>query len=224
MKALIFDSSTLISFAMNGLLEYIKELKKIFDGKFIITEDVKREIIDKPITINRFKLEALRIKNLLEENILETNNSLNISSLEIEKKRDYFLNSANTMFLGRGKNINLIHDGEASCLALSRVLSEKGINNVIAVDERTTRMLCEKPENLKKLMEKKLHTKLQANIKNYSNFKGFKIIRSTELMYVLYKKKIINIKNGVLLDALLYALKTRGCSISDSEIREIKKM
>ena len=50
-KAIIFDSGTLISFSMNGLLPELRELKKIFNGKFLITKDVKREVIDKPIKI-----------------------------------------------------------------------------------------------------------------------------------------------------------------------------
>ena len=58
MKAIIFDSGTLISFAINGLYEELKLLKAKFDGKFIITDEVKAEIIDKPINIKRFELEA----------------------------------------------------------------------------------------------------------------------------------------------------------------------
>ena len=65
MKAIIFDASTLISFAMNGLLREIVGLKKIFKGKFIITKEVKSEVIDRPIKIKRFELEALKIQQLI---------------------------------------------------------------------------------------------------------------------------------------------------------------
>jgi hypothetical protein len=225
MKAIIFDSSTLISFAMNGLLDYLRELKKVFDGKFLMTDEIKEEVIDKPMKINRFKLEGLMIKQLLDEKVLEMYGSLNINRNELNKETEDIMNIANSTLKDKNKNIHLIHNGESSCLALSKILTKKGIKNVISIDERTTRMLCEKPENLRKLMEKKLHTTLKANAENYSYFKGFRIIRSTELIYIAYKKKMIKLKNGgTILDAFLYALKTHGCSISDEEITEMKRM
>lgn len=223
MKAIIFDSSTLISFAMNGMFEEFRELKKIFDGKFIITEEVKKETIDKPLTIRRFEFEALKIKGLLEDKTLEMPSSLNIKNEDVSKKTNEVMEIANNLFEDRGKNMHVIDLGEASCLAVSRIMKEKGIENVIAVDERTTRMLVEKPENLQQLLEKKLHTQITLKKNNFKFFSGFKIIRSTELSYVAYKKGIIKIKNNVL-GALLYALKFKGCSISDDEISEIKKM
>lgn len=222
-KAIIFDASTLITFSMNGLIDEIMALKKIFKGKFLITNDVKREVIDKPLTIKRFELEALRIKQLLDEKVLEMPSSLGLDDNKISQETREFKNAANSIFIGRRKKIKLIDSGEASCLALSRMLDKKNVKNVLAIDERTLRMLCEKPENLKKLMEKKLHTKLIANTDNYKIFKGFKIIRSSELVYVSYKKGLIRLKKGPLvLDALLYAVKFKGCSISGDEIREIK--
>jgi len=224
-KVIIFDASTLITLAMNGLLEEFKELKKIFKGKFIITEDVKREIIDKPITIKRFELEALKLRQLLDDKILEMPSSLKISADEISKKTIEFIKIANSTFKGRGKDIKLIDSGETSCLALSRILDEKKIKNIIAIDERTTRMLGEKPENLERLLQKKLHTKVSFNKENFKFFKGFKFIRSSELVYVMYKKKLTRLKNGnILLDALLYAVKFKGCAISGDEIREIKRI
>lgn len=223
-RAIIFDSSTLISFAMNGLLPELKELRKIFKGNFIITNDVKREVIDKPITIKRFELEALKLKELLDEKIIEMPSCLGIKEEEISKKTEEIKNLANSIFVGRGKEIKLIDSGEASCLALSKILNEKNIKNVVAVDERTTRMLGEKPENLEKLMGKKLHTKITFKKENFKFFKGFKFIRSSELVYIAYKKGVVKLGDGKLLDALLYAVKFKGCSISGDEIKEIKRI
>ena len=107
---------------------------------------------------------------------------------------------------------------------MSKILLEKGIENIIVVDERTTRMLVEKPENLKELLERKTHTKIVLVKKDFQYFKEFKIIRSAELMYVAWKKNLLGVKKGEVLDALLYALKFKGCSISDEEISEIKRM
>ena len=109
-------------------------------------------------------------------------------------------------------------------MALGKILNEKNIVNVIAIDERTTRMLSERPENLKKLLEKKLHTKVSYKKERVKFFSDFKIIRSAELVYIAYKKGLVNLSDGNVLDALLYAVKFKGCSISDDEIREIKKL
>lgn len=223
-KVIIFDSGTLISFSMNGLLDVLKNLKGIFKGKFIITEDVKKEIIDKPLTIKRFELEALKIKQLLEEKILEMPEAIGVSHDEIHKGAEEILEVANKTFFSEGKDITIIHFGEAASLSLSRILTKKGIDNVIAIDERTTRVLVEKPENLKKLLGKKLHTQINSRKEYYKFFEGFKIIRSPELAYVAYKKGLVKINDKMLLDALLYAMKFKGAAISGDEIREILRI
>ena len=224
-KAIIFDASTLISLSLNGLVEELKELKKIFNGNFLISQEVKKELIDNPIMIKKFELEALRIKELIEEKILELPESINIGKEEISRKTQEFIGLANTMFESKREEIKLIHSGEASCFALSQILNERGIKNVLSIDERTARMLIEKPENLKSLLEKKLHTKIFFKKDNFIKFKGFKVIRSSELIYFAHKKGIVKVKDGnLVLDALLYALKYKGCAISFEEIEEIKRL
>ncbi len=222
-KAIIFDSGSLISFTMTGLSYLIRDLKTTFEGKFLLTSEVKNELVDHPIKTKRFKLEALKIKQLINEGVLELPESIGIFNSEISQKTEEALDIANKSFVGSEKEIHLIDKGEASCIELSRILTERGINNLIAVDERTTRVLIENPENLKKFLERKLHTKIKVDYKKLEIFKGFKIIRSTELIYMAYKKGFVRIKDKELLDALLYAVKFRGASISDEEIEEIKK-
>jgi len=223
-KVIIFDASTLITLAMNGLLEELKGLKKIFPGKFIITNEVKSEVIDRPIKIKRFELEAMKLQTLLDLKFLELPSVLGIQDSEISKETEVLMSIANTTFEGGGKSIHLVDSGEISCLALSKILNEKKIMNIISVDERTIRMLCEKPENLKELFQKKLKVRINVEQKNYSHFQNFRFIRSCELLYVAYKKKVIRWKNKNILDALLYGLKFKGCAISDEEIREIEKI
>lgn len=224
-KAIVFDSGTLISLSMNGLTEELRDLKRIFRGNFFVTKDVVAEVIDKPLTIKRFELEALRIKQLLDEGVLENPKVIGISDGKIDFEKSKFLDIANATFQSKGKNIHIIDSGEASCLALSKILNERKIENVIAVDERITRLLGEKPENIKKIMESKLHASITSNKENYKFFQGFRFVRSTELIYVAYKNGFINVKGGeIVLDALLYALMLNGCSISPDEINEIKKM
>ena len=209
---------------MNGLVDEIKKLKEIFKGKFIITKDVEHEVIEKPLSIKRFELEALKIKHLLNEKILERPDSLGIKYQDLEKYSNELLDNANNLLSSKKGKVHLIDKGEASCLALSNYLTQKKIQNVIAMDERTTRLLVESPENLKSLLEKRMHTSISYVKKDYTLFKGYKIIRSTELIYVAYKKGLIDIKDKNILDALLYALKFKGCAISSEEISEIKKI
>ncbi len=223
-KVIIFDSGTLISFSMSGITDIVEKLKGVFDGKFIITSDVKREVIDRPLQIKKFSLDALKIKQLLDKKIIEMPSSVGLKDNEVARKTEEMLNRANSTYKEKSRDIHIIDLGEASCLAVSQMLNEKGFDIIIAVDERTTRMLGEKPENLATLLEKRLHVKINSNKENYNFFREFKFIRSAELVYVAYKKKLIDLKNGNVLDALLYAMKFKGCAISDYEIAEIEKI
>jgi len=223
-KIIIFDASTLISFAMNGLLHHVELLKKEFSGRFIITKEVKYEIVERPLTIKRFELEALQINELIEKRILEMPSSLGINDEIITKETNRLLEIANSTFHADNKPIHLIDLGEASCLALGRMLNKKKIPNLLAIDERTTRLLSEKPDNLKKLLTKKHHRQIRYDKKRLNDFNSFKIIRSCELAYLAYQRGLMKIKNKKILDAVLYALKFKGCSISTEEIEEIKRM
>lgn len=223
MKIIIFDSSTLINFALNGILDILVNLKKIFKGKFIITHQVKYEVIDRPRQIKKFELGALKIKQLLDSGVIETPEALGISTQEIEQKIKEITSITNYTFSFEGQWMEIIHKGEASCIALSLLASRKGIDNAIAIDERTTRMLCEKPENLHQLFEAKMHAKI-AHKDTPNPWKEIKIFRSAELLYIAYKKNLINIQDPLLLEALLYGAKFKGCAITENEIREIKRM
>jgi hypothetical protein len=223
-KAIIFDAGALISFSMNGVTDYIRRLKEIFKGKFLITNEIKGEIVDKPIKIKKFELEALKLKELIDTGVLEMPSSLGIKDSDIQKEAQIILGLANSTFQGRGKDIHILDMGECASLALSRMLTKKGISNVLAIDERTTRLLVEKPENLKSLLEKKMNTKVTFKSGNFKYFKGVRIIRSTELAYVAYKKGLVKLKGPQVLDALLYAMKFKGAAISGEEIEQIKKL
>ncbi len=221
-KAIVFDTGTLITFSMNCLLDILRDLKKQFNGKFIITDNVKYEMITRPMNIKKYKLGALRLKALYDEKIVEGPTCFGINQDEINKQTKDFLKLANSVFYKDKNPIHLIDQGEAQCLALSSILSEKGIKNVIAIDERTTRMLCERPENLRKLMEKKLHTKIISKSID-KKLKKFKFIRSSELVFVAYKKGLVK-KDAEILDAMLYGVKFKGCAISGDEIKIMEKI
>ena len=107
----------------------IRNLKKIFGGKFIITKSVKEEIVDKPLTIKRFELEAMMIQQLLDDKILEMPSSLGIDDGEIVRGTQEILGVANNIFYTRKRPVHLIDAGEASCLALGEILNKKKIES-----------------------------------------------------------------------------------------------
>jgi len=222
MKAIIFDSGTLITLSMNCMLDLLRKLKNP-NLKFIITKEVENEIVTKPMRIKRFKLGAIELRGLIDDKTLEFPLAVGINNQEISNMTKGILNSANEMFSARGKPLHIIDLGEASILALSKLLRDKGIENVIAMDERTTRMLCEKPQNLHKLLERKFHTKVTQIKKRNDDFHQSSFIRSTEIIYVAYKKGIVP-KNKELLDAMLYAAKFKGAAISGNEIKQMESL
>jgi len=210
---------------MNGLETILKDLKKECDCKFIIPQAVKQEIIDRPLKIHRYELDALKIQKLLDEKVLELPDAVGIDSNLIQQKTKLILVKVNNSYFSGSEPIKLIQIGEAAALALSEILTNQNIKNMLCVDERTTRMMFEKPENLRKLLQGKLHTKIKLKKSEIPKL-NIKFIRSTELAYVAYKKGILKYRNPTnnkkqILNALLWATKLKGSAISPEEIKEI---
>jgi len=223
MKYLIFDAGPIISLTMNGMLPIIEKLKSVFNGEFILTPHVKHEVVDRPMKIKKYKLEAIRVQDMIERGIFKMSGDI-VPDNELEREIKRLLKVTNGVLrtTQTGEKIKLIHKGEAACLAFANLC---GCDNVIVIDERTTRMLTESPQNLEKMMEKKLHTPLKAELSLLNELKNFKFIRSAELLFIAYKKGLIPIKKSKdLLDALLYGVKFKGAAISRSEIEEMKKL
>jgi predicted nucleic acid-binding protein len=222
MKYLIFDAGPIISLTMNGLLPILKSLKEDFNGKFIITPSVKKEVIDKPLRIKKFKLEAMQVKKLLEDGVLSPSSEI-ISNQALHKETAKILKQVNNSLKSTRTNqrIKIVHEGEASCLALSNLCE---CENLIVIDERTTRVLEEAPEKLRELIERKLRTPIEQMADPLPNSKADKFIRSSELIYIAYKKGLLQEKTKDFLDAALFALKFKGTAISSKEIEEIKKL
>jgi len=203
---------------MNGILPVFEKLQKEFNGNFLITKEVYQEIIEKPLTIKRFEFQAMQIKDLFNRGIIKYANITPKQINQLREVREKLTQIANNTFKTKKRFVHLIDKGEAAALALSTILPD---HPPIVIDERTTRVLCENPKNLHKLFEKKLHTSIKANTKNYDNFKDYKIIRSTELVYIAHKKGLFRIKDPNLLEAVLQGVKFKGCSVSDKEIRDV---
>jgi predicted nucleic acid-binding protein len=223
MKFLIFDAGPIISLAMNGLLDLIENLKKDFNGEFILTPSVKKEVIDNPMKLKKFKLEALKVSSLLEKGIFKLSKDyVSNDKLEAETQRIIFSTNSIIRSTKTNEKMKILHQGEASCLAFANLCNG---NSLIVIDERTTRVLFESPQSLLGLMEKKLHINLTANFSDMNKLGDFNFIRSSELVFVAYKKGLIDIGKGKdVIDGLMYALKYRGTAISSRDIDVMKRM
>ena len=227
MKSIGFDTGPIISLVTNNLLWLIEPLKKQYGGRFFITPAVKKELIDKSFMTKRFEFEALQISKLIRKGVFEI-----IDTPDIRDMRKKLLNWANNSFNARGRWLKIVSDAEIEVLAADAVLDAEAT----VIDERTARMMLENPSSLTRLFERKLHSKITSNKESIKNFqkqlKDVQIIRSTELVtlaykmgllddYLVEKSNLVKEPKKRLLDAALWAVKVRGCSVSKAEIDEI---
>jgi hypothetical protein len=224
MKIIILDSGTLINLSMNGLLYLVEDLEKNSEVKFVITTQVKYEVVDRPINVPRFELGALRVRDMIDAGVLQIPSSLQVSEQEVSSLTREFKDIANSSIFAHGKPMTIVSDAEMSCLALSSILTKKGVENLIGIDERTTRLLAEKPENLEKLMSDRFHVRVELQRNKFDIFSEFRFIRSTELVFVAFKKGLLRLNGSKALEAALYATKYHGASVSFEEIDALKKL
>ena len=218
MKTLVFDTGPIISLVTDNLLWILNELKKKFQVDFIISSSVRKELVDNALNTKKFAFEGILINSFIEKNTLSLyKEKLNINFLE---------NCVNNIFFASNNPIQLLQEGEMESLLLSKKINA----DALVVDERTTRLLIEDPEKLKKLLENKLHCKIRVNNQNLKQFHdivgNIKIIRSSELLFIAYESHLFDkIKNRFtekdLLNGLLWGTKLRGCSISEEEINKV---
>ena len=223
MKYLIFDAGPIISLTMNGMLHVLERLKEVSPGvEFVITPAVKREVVDKPLGIKKYKLEAMQVRDLVDRGVFTMSKKF-VSDSKLAKERQRILARANGVLrsTNTGEKIRIVHDGEASCLAFARLCE---CESLIVIDERTTRMLSEAPKDLEKMMERKSHMPLDANLGLLDDLRGMKFIRSAELLFVAWKKGLVGDNNKEWLDALLYGVKFKGCAVASSEIEGMKRL
>ena len=226
MKSLIFDAGPIISLATNNLLWILEPLKKEFNGKFYITNAVKRELVDKPLETRKFKFEAIQIEKILEEGILEV-----VDSDFIISKTPALLATANQIFKAYNNYMSIVHFAEMSVIAAAVELKA----SAIAIDEKITRSLIENPKVALDIIKQTLHTSVSINENNLKEFentvKDIKAIRSIELVTVAYEHGILDNyitkipdarKN--LLESVLWGVKLNGCAVSKDEIEQIMKL
>ena len=217
-KAVLCDSSSLISLTNSCFIDLLYFFNKRFNVQFIIAPSVKKEIIERPLAISMkaYELSAMRMKRALDDNVLQ---EVDGESLERAKR---IMDLANGMFYAMSKPVHLVDLGEADMIALSQSTG----CSLILMDERTTRMLIEAPFRLKEHMEKEMGVSVMVNRRNFDEFKeitgGMKVIRSSELASLAFKAGYFSPfpNPGKMLEATLYSLKYNGCSIGFDEIDE----
>lgn len=230
MKCIVFDTSTIISIVTNNLLYILKPLRQKYKGEFCLPTGVRQEIIDKPLTSRKFKLEAMQILAEVNQGTLRLDN-------EPEDEVREIVDLANSIFMLRGNYVHLMHWGEASVL----VLAKKVKADAVAIDERTTRLMIEDPAQIARIFSQKMHAPLTINRENLEKFKeyvaGMTVLRSAEIGVIAYDlglldeymrpgiRKIAAIKpKREVLEGLLWGLKLRGCSINTEEIEQILRL
>ncbi|MBN2422457.1 hypothetical protein JXB41_04480 [Candidatus Woesearchaeota archaeon] len=223
MKSLVFDTGPLISFSLNNLLSLLKKLKEHYNGDFLISPGIRKESIDNPLNSKRFKLEAIQILKQIKDNVIKI-----YDYPELKDETLQLLNLANNIFMAHDNYIKVVHYAEIEALTLVLKINA----DALVIDEFVTRNIIEIPDNLKKRLERKLHTQISVNEKNLSLFsekvKNVKVIRSVELITIAYElglldeyKLVENNPEKNLLEAVLWGAKLNGCSISENEIKEI---
>lgn len=226
MKSIIFDAGPIISLATNNLLFILPPLKKEFSGKFYLTSSVKKELVDRPFEIKKFKFEAIQIEKLIEDGVLEI-----IDNDFIRNESPKLLEMANTTFRAFNNYMQLVHFAEMSALATAISMNA----DAVVIDEKTTRLLMENPKILLEILKKTLHTSISVNELNLKNFrirtKNIRTIRSIELVAVAYEHgflddyvtKLPDARRN-LLESVLWGVKLGGCAVSRDEIGQILRM
>lgn len=215
MKNLIFfDASTLISMASTCTLGFLEKLEKDFPGKFAITLAVKKEVLDKAEVTNRFKYEGIRLQHLIDKGTFEIYNET-----KFKAQVDELMHLINNTFYVKDHAISIIQLGEISSLVAAVELNSPAI----AIDERTCRTIIEKPELIKNVMEKKMHTKVNIDRKNLKiliDKLKIHVIRSSDLAIAAFEKGYLGKKTKEVLEGILWAMKFNGCAITPDEIKQ----
>ncbi|MEA3430681.1 MAG: hypothetical protein U9R08_05390 [Nanoarchaeota archaeon] len=227
MRCLFFDTGPIINLTLNNLLWVLGAMNKRFKGKFCITPGVKAELIDRPLNSRKFSFEALQIIRALRKDYMTV-----FEDKTIRKRALELMNIANKIYSAHGRPIQILHYAEMESL----VAALKYKADALVVDERTLRVIIEKPGDLASLLRRRLHTNISVNKIELQKFNSevgsLRLIRSAELVTVAYELGILDLyvpsgmANGrrKLLDSLLWAFKLNGCAITRREIDDLLRL
>ena len=215
----VFDASSLISMSQSCLINILGDLQHEIGARFVVPESVYAEVVEKPINIKRFELNAVRIKKAVDEGWLE------IKALDrIHQEQATEIDGiANQLFFIKGRPLQIVQRVEIDALALLDQLGSK----LLVIDERTARSIIEDPARLKTIIERRKDRRVFLKKENAdalrAMFPDLRIVRSVELVALAFEKGVAakelpNDKQA--LEAALYAVKYAGCAVSRSEIEQ----
>ncbi|MCW1296384.1 MAG: hypothetical protein OH319_01750 [Candidatus Parvarchaeota archaeon] len=228
-KIIVLDSSTIISLSVNCLLHSLSQLKERTGVNFLIPPWVEDETVKTAVNSIRFRLEGIRIINEIGRNTIQVMGNRIVRNDAIN-----ILNLANNMFYAWNSPLRIIQKGEAEVLALCKFVG----GSYIGCDEKTMRLIIENPENMRRILESKLHTEVIVNRKNLARFReianGINVLRSADIVAIAFDmgvfddylsscKDYLETSRSDFVKGFLWALRYSGCSISESEINDYIK-
>lgn len=222
MKKIVFDASSIISLSEKCFMNIMGKIVEQKKAEFFMPESVFFETVTHPMKIRRFELNAFRIQSAINNHWFTT----------IKPSKDTIQIVNSTMKLAQnicyadGQPIQIIHKGELEALALVKEMNA----DALIIDERTTRMLLEEPQNLRSLLEFRHKKKITFDEEKLFEFRkqfgGTRIFRSSELLALAYEKDCFGKElehTPSSLKAALYSVKYAGCAITENEINEYLK-
>ncbi|MFH0713866.1 MAG: hypothetical protein V1722_04895 [Candidatus Micrarchaeota archaeon] len=215
MSKIVCDSGPLISFSSTCLVKVLRFLSHK-GGEFLIPRAVESEIVLKPINVSRYAFSALRLRKSIEDGDLEI---VNVDQSLV----DSIVHYANSSFSIRGKQLRLLHSGEAACLAVYKQFK----CDALAIDEKTTRLMVEDPALLQENISLAYNARVMVNQKAISEFTNLvgkvNVIRSSELLVAAARRGYFDSFGSdaePAFHAAIYSLKNAGCGLSEKEVQD----
>ncbi|MBI4210823.1 MAG: hypothetical protein HY544_04940 [Candidatus Diapherotrites archaeon] len=217
-KKFVLDSSSVITISDNCLIKVMRHLSDAEKISFMIPESVYEESVERPLRIKRFELNAIRIRDAVNEGYI----SVSRTTPGVKRRLAELDAITRSLCTVNGKPTQIVQLGESETLAL---VKETGADCLV-IDERTTRMLVEDPEDLFAFLQRRLEGKVTINpgaVKRFRQLYGdVKIVRSVELIALAYEDGSLDSevsRSRQALEAALYAAKFAGCAVSFDEIQ-----
>ena len=163
MKTIVVDSSSIITLSSSCLIRLMKHLANEEGISFVIPESVYNESVKRPVKIKRFELNAVRIRDAVEEGYLKLARTTPEITREMHRMHDITMR----MCTIRGRECRLVDLGEAETLALAKKLG----SDTLLIDERTTRTLIEGPDRLAEFLKRRHGVPVQLNKSAISEFR-----------------------------------------------------
>lgn len=219
MHKIVFDSSSIISISDKCFINLIKKMAANDNVEFVIPQEVYDETVSVPMKIKKFELNAIRIKDAIDQGYF----TIAKPSPKVGKTTEKISALVNCIAFSGKKCLKLVHRGELETLALCKELGA----SALVIDERTTRLLVEDPMGLRGFLQHRYQKEIEIADEKIHDLKEFlgdlEIIRSVELIALAYDLGLFEGEispNKKSLEAALYAMKFAGCAVSFEEIKQ----